>query len=97
MLTLAYMVRETLPFRIDIDIAPDDADKRDYFVDFSKMQSKLGFTPSRSITDGIEEVYNALKTGQVRSGPETSTVGWYRQIIEAEKLLNRIRLNGRLI
>ncbi len=96
-LTLAYMVRETLPFRIDIDIAPDDADKRDYFVDFSKMQSKLGFTPSRSITDGIEEVYNALKTGQVRSGPETSTVGWYRQIIEAEKLLNRIRLNGRLI
>lgn len=96
-LTLAYLVRECLPFRIDIDIAPDDVDKRNYAIDFSKMKHELDFLPTRTVSQGIEDVYQALKAGQVSTGPETSTVGWYRQIIEADKLINRIRLNGRLI
>jgi hypothetical protein len=39
---LAYLVREQLPIDIEIDLAPDDADKRDYNVDFSKIK----YTPT---------------------------------------------------
>jgi hypothetical protein len=91
------MVRETLPFRLDIEIAPDDADKRDYNVSFDKMKTALGFNPKVTVPDGISEIYDALKMGVVSATPETITVGWYRSIIEAEKLIRRVKLNDRLI
>lgn len=96
-LSVAYMVRETLPFRIDIEIAPDDLDKRDYNVSFDKLKTTLGFSPKITITEGIREMYEALKMGVVSATPETFTVGWYRSIIEAEKLIRRVKLNDRLI
>jgi nucleoside-diphosphate-sugar epimerase len=96
-LSVAYMVREALPFRIDIEVAPDDADKRDYNVSFDKMKTVLAFSPKVTVPQGVVEIYEALKMGNVSATPETVTVGWYRSIIEAEKLLNRVRFNGRLI
>jgi nucleoside-diphosphate-sugar epimerase len=96
-MSIAYMVREEIPFRIDIEVAPDDADKRDYNVSFAKMRNVLGFKPLATVTDGIHEIYDALKMGRVSATPETITVGWYRAIVEAEKLVNRVRLKGRLI
>lgn len=95
--SVAYMVRETLPFRIDVEITPDDADKRDYKVSFEKAARVLGFRPSITVQDGISEIYEALKVGQVSATPDTVTVAWYRTIIEAEKLVNRIKLDGRLL
>src|SRR5438105_9984866 len=44
-LSLAYIVRETLPFRIEVEIAPDDADKRDYKISFEKLRAHLVFVP----------------------------------------------------
>jgi nucleoside-diphosphate-sugar epimerase len=94
---LAYLVREELPFPVNIDIAPDDADKRDYNVDFNKAFELLKFKPQVTITDGIKEIYLALKSGQVDTGPKTVTVQWYRNIIEAQKLLDSIIVDGRVI
>jgi nucleoside-diphosphate-sugar epimerase len=96
-LSVAYIVRETLPFRIDIEVAPDDADKRDYNVSFDKIRKVLAFNANVTVPEGIREIYESLKMGLVSATPETVTVGWYRSIIEAEKLLSRIKLNGRLI
>jgi len=96
-LSLAYIVRETLPFRIEVEIAPDDADKRDYKISFEKLRAHLGFVPGLSVPEGVREIYEALKVGSVSSGPETSTVGWYRTLLDAEILVNRVRLNGRLL
>ena len=96
-LSLAYIVRETLPFPVEIEIAPDDPDKRDYHVSFGKLKATLGFAPSVTPGDGVREIYEAMKAGQVSQGPETSTVGWYRTIVEAQKLVDRIKLQGRLI
>jgi nucleoside-diphosphate-sugar epimerase len=96
-LGIAYLVRETLPFRIEIEVAPDDSDKRNYNVSFEKLSREIGYTPGVSIEDGIRQIYDAMKSGRVWARPETSTVGWYKTIIEAERLLNRVKLNGRLI
>ena len=94
---LAYLVREQLPIDIEIDLAPDDADKRDYNVDFSKVKNVLGFEAKKTIIDGINEIYVALKSGNVDTSIKTVTVSWYRNILVAKKLLDTIELNGRII
>jgi nucleoside-diphosphate-sugar epimerase len=94
---LAYLVREELPFPVEIDIAPDDADKRDYNVEFSKAESILGFKAETNVIQGIKEIYLALKSGSVDVGPKTITVQWYRNILDAKALLDSVVLDGRII
>ena len=96
-LSIAYIVRETLPFPVEIAIAPDDPDKRNYHVSFEKLRTKLGFAPTVSVADGVDEIYQAMKDGRLSQGPESSTVGWYRTIVEAQQLVDRVKLNGRLL
>jgi nucleoside-diphosphate-sugar epimerase len=94
---LAYLVREELPFPVEIDVAPDDADKRDYNVIFKKAEDKLGFKAEVGVTRGIKEIYLALKSGKVNVGAKTVTVQWYRNILDAKALLDSIILDGRVI
>lgn len=94
---LAYLVREQLPFPIEIDMAPDDADKRDYNVVFDKAKNMLGFEAKVDITKGIQEIYQSLKKGIVDIGPKTVTVQWYRNIIDAKKLIDSVSLDNRII
>ena len=94
---LAYLVREELPFPVEIDIAPDDADKRDYNVVFGKAESVLGFKAETKVIQGIKEIYLALKSGSVDVGPKTITVQWYRNILDAKALLDSVVLDGRII
>ncbi|MEY2778083.1 MAG: hypothetical protein RL008_179 [Actinomycetota bacterium] len=94
---LAYLVREELPFPVEIDIAPDDADKRDYNVVFSKAESVLGFKAETNVIQGIKEIYFALKSENVDVGPKTITVQWYRNILDAKALLDSVVLDGRII
>jgi nucleoside-diphosphate-sugar epimerase len=96
-LSIAYLVREALPFPLQIEIAPDDPDRRDYKVSFAKATQRLGFETQHSISDGVREIYEALKMGTVESGPKSSTVTWYRSVLDAHKLLESITLNGRLL
>lgn len=94
---IAYIVREALPISVDVEVAPDDADKRNYNVSFDKMRNQLNFEPSITIDKGVTEIYKALKSDSVDVGLKTNTVKWYKQIIESKKLVDKILLNGRLI
>ena len=94
---LAYTVRDQLPFPVEIEVAPDDADKRDYNVIFEKAKSLLHFNPMVNVEQGIHEIYLALKNGKVDTGIKSITVQWYKNIIEAKKLVDSIELNNRLI
>jgi nucleoside-diphosphate-sugar epimerase len=96
-LSVAYAVREALPFPLQIEVAPDDPDRRDYNVSSAKARRVLGFEAEHSIADGVQEIYEALKSGSVESGPKTSTVRWYRNVVDAKKLLDSVALNGRLL
>lgn len=96
-LTLAYVVRENLPFPLQIEVAPDDADKRNYNVSFRKLHEVLGYQPRVNICEGVKEIYEALKNGTVDDGPKTSTVNWYRTILDARALIDRVELDGRLL
>jgi nucleoside-diphosphate-sugar epimerase len=94
---LASLVREVLPFPIEIELAPDDIDKRNYNVNFNKAKNILGFIPEKNVHSGIDEIYRALKKGTVDTGLKTNTVKWYTNILESKKLLDSIELNSRII
>jgi nucleoside-diphosphate-sugar epimerase len=95
--SMAFIVRETLPIPVTINIAPDDADKRNYHVSFTKAKQVLDYEAKTSVEDGVREVYNALKYGLVECTRKTVTVNWYRSILEAKALIEGIELNGRVI
>jgi nucleoside-diphosphate-sugar epimerase len=94
---LAYLVREEIPLPIEIDLAPDDADKRNYNVVFSKAEKVLDFKPKTSVQEGISEIYAALLGGKIDTGVKTITVKWYQNILEAKSLLDSVTLDGRVI
>jgi hypothetical protein len=90
-------VRDELSFPVEIDVAPDDTDKRDYNVSFEKATDKLGFTAQVDVTHGIREIFAALKSGKVDTSIKTITVQWYRNILQAKQLIDEIALDGRVI
>ena len=96
-LSLAYIVRENIPFPIELQVVPDDPDKRDYNVSFGKIEERLGYRSEISPEQGVREIYEALKTGRVTANPTTYTVAWYKKILEAQKLVESVTLNGRLL
>lgn len=96
-LQLAYIVRENIPFPIDVQVVPDDPDKRDYNVAFDKIQKVLGYRTRFTPADGVREVYEGLKNGQVTANPTTYTVAWYKKILEAQQLVESLMLNNRLL
>jgi nucleoside-diphosphate-sugar epimerase len=95
--SLAHLVREELNLPIEIDLAPDDPDKRDYNVLFEKATKILKFEAKTSVQMGIREIYLALKSGKIDAGPKTVTVQWYRNILEAKALIDSVILDGRVI
>jgi nucleoside-diphosphate-sugar epimerase len=96
-LSLAYIVRENIPFPIELDVVPDDSDARDYRVSFERAERDLGLQVSRTPADGAREIYEALKLGRVDTGPKTITVKWYQHIIDAKRLVDGLAIDGRLL
>lgn len=94
---IAYCVREAIPFPIEMQIVPDDPDKRNYNVSFDKFASVLGYSPSVTVAEGVKEIYEALKVGRIAAEPWTYTVAWYKGMLEAKALLDRVMINGRLL
>lgn len=96
-LSLAYIVRENIPFPVDLDIVPDDSDTRNYNVAFTRAERDLGFHARRTPADGAREIYEALKLGRVDTGLKTITVKWYQHIMEAKRLVDGLEIEGRLL
>jgi len=96
-LTVAAIVREVLPFQVQLHVAPDDPDRRNYRVSSARIKDTLGFEPEVTLEEGVTEIYEALKMGDVANNLRCSTVNWYRHLIDARTLLDDVELNGRLL
>ena len=94
---VANIIKQTIPEKIDIEVAPDDPDKRNYNVNFNKMNITLGYVTKFDIQHGIMEVYNAISSGVLDlEDLKTVTVKYYKYLIEANKILEKIKINGNL-
>jgi len=90
---IAQMVREVVPFT-ELDIVPDDPDKRSYHVSFEKIRRVLGFQVSTSAYEGIVEVKQALERGLVDDSVRTKTVQYYQYLLEAEEAIREVAYKG---
>ena len=96
-INLAYLIREILPFEIQVRIVPDDPDKRSYKINFDKIQTVLGVRMEEKIEDGVKEIYEALKQGEIWDYPDTFTVKWYKYLLDANAFLKEVAVNGEVL
>jgi nucleoside-diphosphate-sugar epimerase len=92
---IAQMVRDVVP-HTELEVVPDDPDKRSYNVSFDKIERVLGFRPEKTPYEGIVEVKQALEKGRVDDSIRTKTVHYYQYLLDAEKLLQEVTYNGKV-
>jgi nucleoside-diphosphate-sugar epimerase len=92
---IAQMVRDVVP-HTELEVVPDDPDKRSYNVSFEKIERVLGFRTEKTPYEGIVEVKQALERGLVDDTIRTKTVHYYRYLLDAEALLQEVSYNGRV-
>jgi len=94
---LASQVKNVFP-TATIHHIPDDPDLRSYHVSFEKIRQLFDFKPNHDITMGICEVRQALIDGTISGDDETCyTVQWYKKLLDWEKRLADVRLDGRIL
>jgi nucleoside-diphosphate-sugar epimerase len=96
-LNLAFRVRDAIP-QTEVAHAPTDPDLRDYNVNFEKIQRVLDYSTKRSIDDGIREVLEALRNGQLDPDDRRwYTLKQYLFLREAERVGRELAIDGRLL
>jgi len=94
--TIASMVAGIVP-NTEIEHVPDDPDKRSYRVSFAKAKRVLGLTPTMTVEGGVAEVLHALQHGTIEDTIKTKTVAYYRFLIDAERLVKQLAIDGRVL
>jgi hypothetical protein len=89
------MVRDVVP-HTQLEMVPDDPDKRSYHVNFDKIERVLGYKVEKSPYEGIVEVKQALEKGLVDDTIATKTVHYYRYLLDAERTLREVSYNGKV-
>jgi hypothetical protein len=82
---------------IKVVYTDDDIDNRSYNVSFGKATRLLNFSASRNIEFGVNQIYRALVNGLTEKNDKTSTVNWYRRLLESERLFNELNLEGKIL
>lgn len=80
MIDLANQIANSIDDSCEI-IVQGTNDHRSYFASFDKIKNVLGFTTNYSISDGANEIYQALSEGIVSNTIKTKTVEWYRHML----------------
>ena len=94
--TIAAMVAQNVPGTA-IEVVPDDPDKRTYQTSFRKIREQLGFTPAHQVPDAVREIHDALRLAHMDDGIRTKTLAFYRYLLEAERLVRDLSIDGKLL
>jgi len=62
---LGDLIKELIP-DVQVIHQGEDVDRRNYRVSFARIRKRLGFTPRRSVTEGILEIKAAIEAGRIR-------------------------------
>ena len=62
---LGDLIKELIP-DVQVIHQGEDVDQRNYRVSFVKIRKHLGFTPRRTVADGILEIKAAIESGRIR-------------------------------
>ncbi|THF74899.1 NAD-dependent epimerase/dehydratase family protein [Cohnella fermenti] len=93
---LAAEVAAACPGEVKIEWV-GDADFRSYRVNCDKLARVLNWAPSRTVTDGVREIYDALFTGRIARSVQTSTLMWYQELSKWHRIIKDIELHGGIL
>lgn len=77
--------------------AQDTPDNRSFTLSFEKIKNTVGFEPKYTVKDGSKEIYEALKTNQLKPSIKHITLKWYKHIISDQKLKDELSINGKIL
>ena len=75
----------------------DTIDNRSYFASFKKIQDVLRFDTNYKIVDGVKEMYESLKAGELTDSVKTRTVEWYKKLLTDEDLAKKFLINDTIL
>ena len=93
---LANEIAKICDTKCDIETGETN-DHRSYFASFKKIQNVLGFNTDYNIEDGVKEMYESLKTGEITDSIKTRTVEWYKKLLSDENLSKKFLINGTVL
>ncbi|RUS45272.1 NAD(P)-dependent oxidoreductase [Cohnella sp. AR92] len=93
---LATEVASAFPGEVQIQWV-GDADFRSYRVNCDKISSVLNWSPSRTVTEGVREIYDALFTGKIVRNAQTITLKWYQELSKWHRIIKDIELHGGIL
>jgi len=94
---LAEFVLDAIP-NVTVHNIPDDPDKRTYNLAFGKIKQRLGFARSKTVQQGIVEIKEALERGLITGDdPTCYTLQWYKSLIEWQRRIEGLKLDGKLL
>ncbi len=94
---LAQFVLDVIP-NVTVHRIPDDADKRTYNVSFTKIREQLGFNTQTRIHEGVVEIKQALERGTTDGDDPTNyTLQWYRSLIDWQKRIEELSMDGKVL
>lgn len=96
-LNLAYRVRDMVP-GTHVEISGSDPDLRDYNVNFDKLSASLGWAPGLTVDDGIREVLEGLKSGELDPDDRRAyTLKQYVFLADVERTFKEVSLEGTVL
>ncbi len=92
---LAEIVKKNVGIQSEIEWY-GDPDVRSYKVSFAKSLKELNFKAKTSIEDGVREILEKLKSGELKDCLQMHTVNYYKSILDAKGIMDRhgLDLNG---
>ncbi len=89
---LANMVKKNVGIKSDIEWY-GDPDVRSYKVSFKKSLEQIKFKAEISVEDGIKEILEKIKSGELKDEPQMHTVNHYKKLLDSQSNMLKYGMN----
>ncbi|MDF1544055.1 MAG: SDR family oxidoreductase [bacterium] len=94
--TVAKAVEEKTGESVEIEWY-GDPDQRNYILDCSRLNAKLGWTTTRTVSEGVGEMLDALMDGNIDKDDITITLKWYRELTRWHRIIKEVEMYGGIL
>ena len=94
---LAWKISRSFPMA-QVHTIPDNIDPRDYHLSFAKIAKLIEPYKWRGIMEGVQEITAELdRNPDLANDPTCHTLNWYKSLLEWDKRIADLKLDGRIL
>ncbi len=87
---------DTFDFEIDKEWF-GEPDNRSYKVDFTKINTTLGYETGNNIQESAKRIHDKLESGEIEKSKKTITLDWYKHLMNNKEKKKDLSMNGSLL